>query len=134
MFSRENLPHEPLALPDRMDLKDVESLTRARDWFDFMSRRHSVRDFSDQPVPRAVIETAVATAGRAPSGANHQPWHFVAISDPAMKRRIRDVAEEEERRRKNSTRAAVATNGSRRSNPSAPTLRNRTSPLAPGSS
>ncbi|WP_298493991.1 nitroreductase family protein [uncultured Maritimibacter sp.] len=96
MFSRENLPHEPLALPDRMDLKDVESLTRARDWFDFMSRRHSVRDFSDQPVPRAVIETAVATAGRAPSGANHQPWFFAAVADPALKARIRSEAEAEE--------------------------------------
>jgi iodotyrosine deiodinase len=52
--------------------------------------RHSVRQFSPRPVPQAVIETCIATAGTAPSGANHQPWHFVAISDPALKARIRD--------------------------------------------
>ena len=96
MFSRDNLPHEPLALPDRITLSDDESLARARDWFDLMSRRHSVRDFTDQPVPRAVIETAVATAGRAPSGANHQPWFFAAVADPALKARIRAEAEAEE--------------------------------------
>ena len=63
-----------------------------------MRRRHSVRDFSDRPVPREVIEACVRAAGTAPSGANHQPWFFVAISDPDIKRRIRAEAEEEERR------------------------------------
>jgi iodotyrosine deiodinase len=56
-----------------------------------------VRDFSDKPVPRALIEQAVLTAGSAPSGANQQPWSFVCISDSAVKRRIREGAEEEER-------------------------------------
>jgi nitroreductase len=62
-----------------------------------MARRHSVRDFADRPVPRAVIEACIRTAGSAPSGANHQPWHFVAIADPATKHEIRLAAEEEER-------------------------------------
>ena len=57
-----------------------------------------MRDYADRPVSKEVIEACIRTAGTAPSGANHQPWHFVAISDPAMKRRIRDAAEEEERR------------------------------------
>lgn len=59
-------------------------------------RRRSVRDFSDRPVPRAVIETCLRAAGTAPSGANLQPWHFVVVSDPAVKRRIRQAAETEE--------------------------------------
>ena len=62
-----------------------------------MKERRSVREFSDRPVPREVIESLVAAAGTAPSGANKQPWRFVAISDPALKREIRVAAEEEER-------------------------------------
>ncbi|MBX3374663.1 MAG: nitroreductase family protein [Phycisphaeraceae bacterium] len=62
-----------------------------------MQQRRSVRFFSDRPVPRRVIEHLVATAGSAPSGANKQPWRFVAISDPALKREIRLAAETEER-------------------------------------
>ena len=53
--------------------------------------------FSDAPVPRAVIEAAIAAAGTAPSGANHQPWHFAAISSPDIKHRVRLAAEAEER-------------------------------------
>jgi nitroreductase len=56
-----------------------------------------VRDFDPRPVPRAVIEQCIAAAGSAPSGANQQPWYFVAISDPGVKRRIRIAAEAEER-------------------------------------
>ena len=62
-----------------------------------MARRRTVRDFSDRPVPREVIEHCLRTAGSAPNGANLQPWHFVAVSDPALKREIRVAAEEEER-------------------------------------
>jgi iodotyrosine deiodinase len=62
-----------------------------------MSTRRSVRDFSSRPVPREVIEDCVRTAGTAPSGANRQPWHFVIVTDPALKRRIREGAEREER-------------------------------------
>ncbi|MBK8287099.1 MAG: nitroreductase family protein [Ahniella sp.] len=76
---------------------EPEMLERARTFADSMSRRRTVRDFSDQPVPRSVIEQALRTAGTAPSGANQQPWRFVAISDPDTKHRIRVAAEAEER-------------------------------------
>lgn len=62
-----------------------------------VSRRRTVRDFSPEPVPRRVIESCLAAAGSAPSGANQQPWRFVAVSDPAVKRAIREAAEAEER-------------------------------------
>jgi len=62
-----------------------------------MQRRRTVRDFSDRPVPREVIEECIRTAGLAPSGANLQPWHFVVVSDPRVKREIRIAAEQEER-------------------------------------
>lgn len=88
--------YQPLPLPDRQDVTDDQSLDGARAFLARMKTRHTVRDFSDRPVDLAVIEAAVATAGLAPSGANHQPWHFVAISDPATKARIRRAAEEEE--------------------------------------
>jgi iodotyrosine deiodinase len=96
MFSKSNLPHEPLPLPDRFDWSDDEARARVTDFFDLMAKRHTVRDFSDRPVPREIIETAVATAGRAPSGANHQPWFFAAVQDAGLKARIRAEAEAEE--------------------------------------
>ncbi len=71
--------------------------TRAQAFYETMRTRRSVRDFSDRPVPREIIEQALLTAGRAPSGANQQPWHFVAVSDSTVKREIRAGAEEEER-------------------------------------
>jgi iodotyrosine deiodinase len=77
------------------DPQEIEA--RALAFLAEMRRRRTVRDFSDRPVPRAVIEAAVRTAGTAPSGANQQPWTFACISDPAAKRRIRTAAEEEER-------------------------------------
>ena len=58
-----------------------------------LQRRRSVRQFSNRPVPRAIIEKCLLAAGTAPSGANQQPWHFVAIADPAIKERIRATAE-----------------------------------------
>ncbi|HJO16312.1 MAG TPA: nitroreductase family protein [Phycisphaerales bacterium] len=63
-----------------------------------VARRRSVRHFSDRPVPGALIETIIAAAGTAPSGANKQPWRFVAVDDPAIKREIRIAAEAEEQR------------------------------------
>jgi len=71
---------------------------RARSFHELMDRRRTTRHFSDEPVPRELIETAIRTAGTAPSGAHLQPWTFVAVSDPDVKRRIRLRAEEEERR------------------------------------
>jgi len=76
---------------------DGEVLRRAREFADEMARRRTVRQYSDRPVPRAVIEQCVRAAGTSPSGANLQPWHFVVVSDARVKRRIREAAEKEER-------------------------------------
>lgn len=62
-----------------------------------MATRHSCRAFLPDPVPRAVIDEAIRAAGTAPNGANHQPWHFTVIADPALKAQIREAAEAEER-------------------------------------
>ena len=98
MFAKEHIDYKPLKLPDRADFGDEEMLIRANKFYEHMRKRHSVRDFSDQPVPRSVIEECIRTAGTAPSGANHQPWHFVAISQPDFKHRIRLAAETEEQK------------------------------------
>jgi len=78
-------------------LDDAERVRRAEAFEATMRTRRTVRQFADAPVPRAVVESAIRTAGRAPSGANKQPWTFVAVSAPAVKRRIREAAEAEER-------------------------------------
>ncbi len=88
--------YEPIPLPDREELPDDVARERVEAYYQFIKRRHSVRDFTDQPVPREIIETAIRAAGTAPSGANHQPWHFVCVNDPAIKREIRIAAEQEE--------------------------------------
>jgi len=74
-----------------------EMLARSRAFFELMKSRRTVRDFSDKPVPKEVIENAIRTAGRAPSGANKQPWHFAVISSQDAKKKLREAAEEEER-------------------------------------
>jgi nitroreductase len=74
-----------------------EMAARAAAFHAEMSRRRTTRHFSDRPVAREVIEECLRTAGTAPSGAHQQPWHFVAVGDPALKRRVRDAAEEAER-------------------------------------
>ena len=71
----------------------AEMVERSRHFAEEMQRRRSVRQFSDRPVPRSVIEACVEAAGTAPSGAHQQPWHFVVISDPGIKRAIRHAAE-----------------------------------------
>ncbi|MFZ6712686.1 nitroreductase family protein [Undibacterium sp. TC9W] len=76
---------------------ESEMLARAQSFYEDMKRRKTIREFSDRPVPRAVIETCLLTAGTAPSGANHQPWHFAVVTDPALKHKIRIEAEIEER-------------------------------------
>lgn len=69
----------------------------ARAFYEEVRTRHTVRDFANRPVPRDIIENCIRAAGTAPNGANHQPWHFSAISDPSLKKRIREAAEAEER-------------------------------------
>lgn len=81
----------------RLDLGSGESQARARAFYELMRRRRTVRDFSDRPVPLAVVRDAIAAACTAPSGANLQPWRFVVVSDPELKRRLREGAEAEER-------------------------------------
>ncbi|RIJ42123.1 nitroreductase family protein [Pontibacter oryzae] len=73
-----------------------ESLERASDFYTFMDQRRSIRDFSDKPVPRNLIQKLILTAASAPSGAHKQPWTFCVISDLALKTQIRAAAEKEE--------------------------------------
>ncbi len=81
--------HDSDVSPAEIQQKSAELLTQ-------MQKRRTIRRFSDKPVPRAVIENLIKIAASAPSGANHQPWHFVAISDPAVKQQIRHEAELQE--------------------------------------
>lgn len=88
--------YEPIPLPDRFDYPEEVMRQRIADYYDSIKRRHTVREYSNKPVPRDIIETAIRAAGTAPNGANHQPWHFVCISDPNVKHKIRLAAEKEE--------------------------------------
>ena len=72
------------------------ALRRSEEFLELIGRRRSVREFSDEPVPRELVENAIRAAATAPSGANRQPWTFVVISDPAVKAQIRAAAEREE--------------------------------------
>jgi iodotyrosine deiodinase len=78
-------------------LPEADMRERGQSFRALMQTRRTVRDFSDRPVPRALIEDAVMTAASAPSGANQQPWTFVCIGDAGVKAKIRVAAEEEER-------------------------------------
>jgi len=84
-------------LPVPAPLSDGEAEASSAAFYDLMQQRRTIRDFSDRPVPRAVIENCIRAAGTAPSGANMQPWHFSAVSDPLLKREIRRAAEQEEK-------------------------------------
>jgi nitroreductase len=74
-----------------------DALRRVREFADDLARRRTVRAYSDRPVDRRIIETILEAANTAPSGANKQPWTFVAVSDPEIKAKIREAAEEEEK-------------------------------------
>lgn len=97
MYSKGTVTYTPLPLPDRVQKPDDQALGDVQAFRDYMKKRHSVREFDTRPVPEQVIMACIEAAGSAPSGANHQPWHFVAIANPDMKARIREAAEEEER-------------------------------------
>lgn len=88
---------QPSFVPYRGVDPAPDALNASRSIYEYMNRRRSVRLFSEKPVPREVIENIILAAGTAPSGANKQPWRFVAVQDPAIKREIRIAAEEEER-------------------------------------
>jgi iodotyrosine deiodinase len=86
---------EPLPARPRPTVAEMQA--RALAFLAQHASRRSVRDFDSTPVPRGVIEACLLAAGRAPSGANQQPWFFSVITDPVRKKRIREAAEEEER-------------------------------------
>lgn len=80
-----------------LDFQRIENqMSRAREFYEILNRRRTVRDFSDEPVPLELIEKAIQTAGTAPSGANMQPWRFVVVRSPEIKKQIREAAEREE--------------------------------------
>lgn len=89
---------KPEFLPlDFSRLTSDDQVSKGREFAERMAARRSVRHFSDEPVPAELIELAIRAAASAPSGANQQPWHFVAVSDPETRRRIRIAAEAEEK-------------------------------------
>jgi len=89
--------YDPVPLPRREKLSQEQSMAEAEAYYEFIRTRHTVRDFTDEPVDRAVIESCLLAAGTAPSGANRQPWHFVCVSDREIRHKIRLAAEAEER-------------------------------------
>ncbi len=88
--------YRPISLNFERQPED-EMIARGQSFRELMARRRSVREFAPDPVPRELIETAIAAANTAPSGANRQPWHFAVVSDPMVKAAIRGGAEAEER-------------------------------------
>src|SRR5581483_7956627 len=89
---------EPAFIPLQFERLDpAQQLARAAQFHEMLRTRRTVRDFSADPVRFEVIEAAIRTAASAPSGANRQPWHFVAVSNPEVKHQIREAAEAEER-------------------------------------
>ena len=86
-----------IPLPPLPEYSSQEMQLRSRIFLENLSNRRTIRDFADKPVDREVIENCIKTAGTAPSGANMQPWHFVLISDPTIKKQIRVAAENEEK-------------------------------------
>jgi len=77
-------------------LDEDQMRQRSRDFLEVAQRRRSLREFSDRPVPREIIEQCLLAAGTAPSGANTQPWYFAVVESPDIKRQIRAAAEKEE--------------------------------------
>jgi iodotyrosine deiodinase len=90
-------PHETIPYDALPDYSDEERIGRATAFYKAIRTRRTCRDFADTAVPRDIIEAALLAAGTAPSGANHQPWHFAVISSTDKKRALRDAAEAEER-------------------------------------
>lgn len=89
--------HKSERLSDFVEYPEQEMLTRSESFYQEIKRRHTIREFSDRPVDKQIIENCIKAAGTAPSGANHQPWYFTAISDPKTKSAIREAAEKEEK-------------------------------------
>ena len=86
-----------IPLPSLPEYSSVEMQLRSRIFFESLSNRRTIRDFADKPIDKEIIENCIKAAGTAPSGANMQPWHFVLISNPIIKKKIRIAAEKEEK-------------------------------------
>ena len=86
-----------LLLTSYKKFSEEETVKRSKDFYEDTKRRRTVREFSSETVPKEVIDNCILAAGTAPSGANLQPWHFVVVSDPEIKKLIRKAAEEEEK-------------------------------------
>lgn len=93
-MSRTKFPFVPL---DFRTFPEDEMLARVREFYQDLNRRRTVREYSDRPVPREIVQQAILAAGTAPSGAHKQPWTFVLVGDPAVKAKIREAAEIEEK-------------------------------------
>lgn len=89
-------PHDASPLDDYIEYPPAEMLERSANFFNNIKRRHSIRQFSSRPVSQAIIENCIKAAGTAPNGANHQPWHFVAIHSADIKKQVREQAERHE--------------------------------------
>ena len=87
--------HDNIILPDYKEYPVEEMTSRSKMFYEEIKRRHTVREFSDRPVPREIIENCLKAAGTAPSGANHQPWFFSVIGSPEAKKQVRIHAEKE---------------------------------------
>ncbi|GAC12767.1 nitroreductase family protein [Aliiglaciecola lipolytica] len=88
--------HDASPLTDYVEYPLDEMQKRSEDFYQNIKRRHSIRQFSDRAVPKIIIENCIKAAGTAPSGANHQPWHFVAIHSADVKKQVREQAEQHE--------------------------------------
>jgi len=91
------VPPDLVPLTSYREYPEGEMLARAREFREDLQRRRTVRDFSSRAIPAGVLDECLTAAGTAPNGANMQPWHFVVVTDPVIKARIRSAAEEEER-------------------------------------
>jgi len=89
--------HDATSLNDYIEYPVEEMVSRSENFYLDIKRRHSIRSFSDRPVPKEIIENCIKAAATAPSGANHQPWHFVAVHSSDIKKQIREQAEFHER-------------------------------------
>ncbi|MEP1385706.1 MAG: nitroreductase family protein [Paraglaciecola sp.] len=89
--------HNASPLNDFIEYPQAEMLLRSEQFYTDIKRRHSIRQFSDRTVDKAIIENCLKAAGTAPNGANHQPWHFAAIHTPEIKKQVREQAEAHER-------------------------------------
>jgi len=96
VMQRKEIDGHPFILHKQELLSDKESQQRIEAFYKQLSERRSVREFSEEPIPKQIIEKAILAASSAPSGAHRQPWTFCVVSDPEMKMKIRKAAEEEE--------------------------------------